>query len=80
MGEPGRMTRHHLCWAKDSLLIDVVKFWPEVVVRDGDGKPFETLREAVQAVMGVPTPNVPIGCPTPDAEGRCPGHPEDGEA
>lgn len=66
----------HLSSDKVGLLIDVVQGWPKarVWLSDGEGDPFDSLADAVRAILDVPTPFIPIGCPTPDAEGRCPGH------
>lgn len=71
-------TTHHLCCDKAGLLIDVVQGWPVArgwLTGDG-GAPFDSLADAVKAIIAVPTPFVPYNCPTPDAEGRCPGHAE----
>jgi len=71
-------TTYHVCSAKAGLVIDLVKSWPVQWLTDDNGRPFDTLEQAVQAVIDIPTRFVPIGCPTPDHEGRCPGHPSGG--
>lgn len=67
--------RYHVHYAKVDLAIRVVHKWPDEVVFDGEGKPFRSLRDAVQAVMDHPAPNVTLGCPSPGDDGKCPGHP-----
>lgn len=69
-------TRYHLHYTKAGLLIELVEKWPVDWVTGGLGKPFGSLREAVEAVLEIPSPNVPIGCPSPAADGTCPGHTE----
>lgn len=73
------MTTLHCHADKVGLILDVVGQWPKsrAWMTDHDGKRFESLRDAVQALVDVPTRYVPMGCPTPDDEGKCPGHPSD---
>ncbi len=67
-------TTMHVHAEKAGLIIDVVRKWPVKWITDGEGKPYATVHEAVQAIVDLPTRYVPMGCPTPDDDGRCPGH------
>lgn len=66
--------RVHLSYDKAGLIVDVIQGWPADWITDDDGRRFEDPREAVQAILRVPTDYVPIGCPSPGPDGRCPGH------
>lgn len=70
----------HLHGEKDGFIIDVVRRWPASRnwLKKDDGTRFEELRDAVRAIIDIPTRYVPY-CPTPDEEGKCPGHEQEGE-
>lgn len=65
--------RLHVHGEKAGLIITIVREWPVTWMTD-NGKPFDHLPDAVQAIIDLPTRYVPMGCPTPDDEGKCPGH------
>lgn len=66
----------HVHSEKAGLIISVVQQWPVTWIKGHDGKPFDHLPTAVQAIIDLPSKYVPY-CPTPDEEGKCPGHLKD---
>jgi hypothetical protein len=72
----------HVHADKAGLIVDVVKKWPKsrTWCTGANGRRFNSVQEAVRALIDVPTEFVPMGCPTPKEDGTCPGHEEGAEA
>jgi len=64
----------HVHSEKAGLIINVVQSWPVSWLTNDAGDPFNSMAEAVEAIINLPTKFVPMGCPSPDGDGKCPGH------